>query len=268
MRKIAACLLLLAPVWAGTPKKDLTPAEAEEVIRKFAAKEAEFARARENYTYRQHYRIQELDKTGNVIGKREIASDIVFTTEGKRTERVTYAPVDTLRGLQITQQDEEDVRSVQPFVLTTREIGEYNVRFLGWEQLDEVGCYAFAVKPKQLVEGKRYFAGIIWVEDRDLQIVKTYGRGVGTGKAVKSQKFPKFETYREQIDGKYWFPTYTVANDILPFDSGPLPIKMMVTYKDYKQFKSESTITYGDVVEDAKDAPKDAKDQKAPVKKQ
>jgi hypothetical protein len=127
------------------------------------------------------------------------------------------------------------------------------VRYLGRETVDEIGCYAFAVRPKSMVEGNRYFAGMIWVDDRDLQIVKSYGRGVGVGKKVASQRFPKFETYREQIDGKFWFPTYTSANDILAFEGGnKIPIKMVLTYKDYKQFKSESTITFGD---EAKDTP-------------
>jgi hypothetical protein len=97
---------------------------------------------------------------------------------------------------------------------------------------------------------------MIWVDDRDLQIVKTYGRAIGVGKKVEKQRFPKFETWREQIDGKYWFPTYTAANDTLPFESGPLPIKMLVTYRDYKQFKSDVVITYGDEVDEAKPAPK------------
>ena len=243
---------------AAPPKKDLTPQEAEEVIQKFAARESDFAKARENYTYRQSVKIQVVDRYGVAKEKMEIVSDVIFNADGKRTERVIYAPVSTIVSIQITPQDEQDLRSVQPFVLTSKDIVDYYVRYLGWEQLDEVGCYSFAVKPKKMVEGKRYFEGVVWVDDRDLQIVKSYGRGVGLEKNKGDHKYPKFETYREQIDGKYWFPTYTIANDILPFDSGPIPIRMQVTYKDYKQFKSESTITFGGEA----DAPK------APPKKQ
>ncbi len=79
---------------------------------------------------------------------------------------------------------------------------------------------AFSVKPKKMEKGKRYFDGKIWVDDKDLQIVKTYGKGVGIVKKRATQ-FPKFETYREQIDGKYWFPTYTHADDTLHF---PRPV--------------------------------------------
>jgi len=115
-----------------------------------------------------------------------------------------------------------------------------------------------------MIEGQRYFEGLVWVDDRDLQIVKTYGRAAGIGKRVAAQRFPKFETYREQIDGKYWFPTYTVANDTLNFDSGPVPIKMVIQYKDYKQFKAESTITFGDEVDKPAQKPDD---KTAPAKK-
>jgi hypothetical protein len=99
-----------------------------------------------------------------------------------------------------------------------------------------------------MMAGERYFAGLVWVDDRDLQIVKTYGRGAGLEKKDSDHKYPKFETYREQIDGKYWFPTYTIANDTLMFANGPVPIKMVVTYKDYKQFKAETKIIFGDEV--------------------
>ena len=105
------------------------------------------------------------------------------------------------------------------------------------------------MKPKKLEQGKRYFEGEIWVDDRDLQIVKTYGKGVGQSRRATTQ-FPKFETYREQIDGKYWFPTYTHADDTLHFKSGSRAHPQTVKYQDYKQYEGKSTIQYGDVVED------------------
>lgn len=255
-------LIALAAVAFVASAEDLSQQQADDIIAKFAAKEADFARARENYTYRQTVRVQELDDRGVPRGKYELVSDIIFSTDGKRTERVVRAPMTTLQRIQLTPQDEQDLRAVQPFVLTTKEIGDYNVRYLGREKLDEVPCYAFAVKPKKMVEGKRYFSGIVWVDDQDLQIVKTYGRGIGLEKRGGDHKYPKFETYREQVDGKYWFPTYTRADDTLNFASGPVPIKMLVKYEDYKQFKSDVKITFGDEVKD----PKDNKDPKDPKK--
>lgn len=235
-------------------------AEIDRIVQRIAAAETAFAQARENYTYRQRYRFEELGPDRRPAGKMEIEADIIFNRDGKRVERVTYAPMNTLQRIQFTPEDEQDMRNVQPFVFTTKDLPNYRVRYLGREKVDEVPCFVFAVKPKQMVEGQRYFAGLIWVDDRDLQIVKTYGRGTGVGKRVASQRFPKFETYREQIDGKYWFPTYTVSNDVLNFDSGPIPIKLVITYKDYKQFKAETTITFEGV-----DEPK--KEEKPPAKK-
>jgi len=72
----------------------------------------------------------------------------------------------------------------------------------------------------------------------------------------KNQAFPKFETYREQIDGKYWFPTYTHADDTLHFKNlDNVRMRMTVKYQDYKKYEGKSTIKYGDVV-DEKTPPK------------
>jgi hypothetical protein len=244
----AVCL----PMWAADDTVN-----ADEIIQKFAAKETEFSQARNNYTYRQSVKLEELDASGNPTGgKWEIVEDIIFTPEGKRMEKVVYAPVISLRNILLTPEDEQDLRNVQPFVMTTAEIPEYDVHYLGREKVDEIGCYVFSVKPKKLVQGKRYFEGQAWVDDRDLQIVKTYGKGVGVIRRSSDNQFPKFETYREQIDGKYWFPTYTHADDTLHFKNGDnVHIRMVVKYQDYKRYEGRSTIKYGDVVDDNSQAP-------------
>ena len=251
---------LFASAALGATLPDPSPAEVDDIIAKFAAKEAAFARARGNYTYRQTCKIDELDDSGGLQGQYMIVSDIVFTPEGQRTEHVVRAPMSTLSHIILTPQDEQDLRDVQPFVLTTAELPNYYIRYLGREQLDEISTYSFSVKPKKMEQGKRYFEGIVWVDDKDLQIVKTYGRGIGLLKRNEDNQFPKFETYREQIDGKYWFPTYTIANDTLNFKDSSQRIRETVKYQDYKQFKSDITIKYGD--EEKKDQDKKDPDKK------
>jgi hypothetical protein len=242
------------PVAATTAAPDVNP---DEIIRKFAAKEKEFSDALQNYVYRQTSKIQELDDSGDQVGKWEITADITFTADGKRTEHVIHAPVSTLQNLLLTPEDMEDLRYTQPFVLTTEQVPLYDIRYLGKQNADEIACYVFAVKPKKLTPGKRFFEGQIWVDDRDYQIVKTYGKAVGYQKKSDDQQFPKFETLREQIDGKYWFPTYTHADDTLHFKDHPQKIRMLVTYKDYKKFSGKTSIQFGDVVDDkSKDQPK------------
>jgi hypothetical protein len=238
---VAGTIVLSVSLLAADAGKDPDP---QEIIKRFAAKEAEFAQARSNYTYRQTVKITELDPSGNPQGKYELVEDIIFTPDGKRAERVVHAPMSTLTRILLTPEDEKDLRDVQPFVLTTDQIPFYDIQYLGRQKVDEIGCFSFSVKPKKLEKGKRYFEGQIWVDDRDFQIVKTYGKGVGLVK--KGNEFPRFETYREQIDGKYWFPTYTHADDTLHFPEYDQRISMTVKYQDYKQFKSQTNITFGD----------------------
>jgi hypothetical protein len=239
-----------APKSAPTASASRDNVDADLIIQKFAAKEAEFQEARNNYTYRQTVKLQELDFNGNPeIGHWDLIEDIIFTPEGKRMSKVVWAPVQNLQHIVLTREDEQDLRDVQPFVLTTKDVGLYDIKYLGRDKIDEIGTYNFDVKPKKMVPGKRYFQGTIWVDDRDFQIVKTFGKGVGIVK--KGNEFPMFETYREQIDGKYWFPTYTHADDTLHFPDGENQrIRMTVKYQDYKRYEGKATITYGGAVDD------------------
>jgi hypothetical protein len=256
IRAFIFCCIAAGAALAAEPSPD-------EIIQKFAAKEAEFRKARESYTYKQSVKLEELDSSGNVEGKWEIVSDIIFGPNKQRMEKVTYAPLITLKHISLSPQDEQDLRSVQPFVLTTEDIGKYDVHYTGKEKVDEIDCYKFSVKPKTLVKGERYFQGDIWVDDRDLQIVKTFGKGVGLLKKNEDQQFPMFETYREQIDGKYWFPTYTRANDTLRFKDMSQRIREVVKYENYKRFGSETSVTFGDEVNDSKpDTKPDTKPKK------
>jgi hypothetical protein len=238
----------------GDDQPQLNESQTQEIVTKFAAKEAEFARARENYTYRQTARVQEIDPGGSPAGKWEMVTDVIFGSDNKRTEHVVRSPVSTLQNIQLTPEDEADLRNVQPFVLTSAEIPKYYIRYVGKQNADEIPCYVFAVKPRKLEKGQRYFEGQIWVDDRDLQIVKSFGRGVGI--VGKNNLFPKFETYREQIDGKYWFPTYTRSDDVLNFESGPQRLRMLVKYENYKQFKSDVNIQFGGEANPTPEQPK------------
>jgi hypothetical protein len=233
---------------AVSTKPDPTPDQIQNIIKAFTEKETEFAAARENYTWQQSTRLEEIDPPG---GSYELVEEVSFDDRDRRTSRVIYAPVQTLQNIVMTQEDEEDFRNIMPFVMTNDTRDQYIIDYVGREQVDEISCYVFNVRPKALTKDrKRYFDGKIWVDDQDLQIVKTYGRGIGYLRRGEDQQFPRFQTYREQIDGKYWFPVYTYADDTLNFKDGPSQrIKVIVKYSHYKkwQFKAKSTITYGNV---------------------
>jgi hypothetical protein len=226
------------PLDPAPPKGTTT----EEIIRHFAAKEKDFQQARDQYTYRQDVKVQ----TPEDDGEYHEIFDVLFDDQGKRLENVVYAPQSSLARIQMSPEDLDDIRHRLPFVLTSDEIPEYQILYVGQQQEDELRCYVFDIAPKEIVGKKRYFQGRIWVDDRDFQIVKTYGKTVPDIRKKKGQEnlFPRFTTWREQIDGKYWFPTYTKADDTLHFSGGDVQIREVVKYSDYKRFGSNVKITY------------------------
>jgi hypothetical protein len=247
----------------GVLREEQPPIPAGEIIERFAARETEFGLARSNNTYRQDVTVQELDASDSVRGEYRMVSDIVFEEGGQRTEKIVYAPPNSLQRIVMTSQDLEDIRSIQPFVLTSDELPLYDVEYVGKQQIDEIDCYVFDVGPKVIEEDRRYFEGRIWVDDLDLQIVKTYGKAVpDLVKDGQENLFPRFETYRQQVDGVYWFPTYTRAVDTLNFRSGPVRMRQIIRYEDYKQFGADVTFTFGDEVQ--QDEPSEAAPSASP----
>ena len=175
-----------------------------------------------------------IGEAGSITGRFKRVSDIIYDDRGNRIEKITYFPAPTLVALQITAEDMHDLAGVQPFALTTEDLPKYDINYTGKEKIDELNTYVFNVKPKRFVKGERYFEGRIWVDDQDLQVVKVQGQAVPE---VGDQKFPHFESYRENIDGKYWFPTYIYADDVLDFKKGPsVHMKMTVRFTNYKKF--------------------------------
>jgi hypothetical protein len=210
----------------------------EQIVQRFAEREAEFKTERDNFTYVQTFLVQTIDDDGQPDGEYRMTSDVTFTPSGQRYEKITYAPPPTLQRISLSEQDLDDLKNIQPFVLTTEELPKYDVAYVGRERVDEITTYVFDVNPKKIEKNQRYFQGRVWVDDRDLEIVKTYGKAVpDIRKRGNENVFPRFETYRENIEGHYWFPTYTHADDVLHFSSGDVRIRMTVRYSDYKRFR-------------------------------
>ncbi len=210
-----------------------------QIIQKFTQHEEEFRKERENYTYTQIFLFQTIDDDGQVDGEYRLTSDILFTPAGKRYEHVTEAPGSTIQRITMEQQDFDDIEKVWPLVLTPDELPKYDIKYAGREQVDELGTYVFDITPIKLEKNQRYFQGRIWVEDRDMQIVKTHGKGTGLLKKKQDSAYPIFETFRENITGHFWFPTYTRSDDTLHFKTGPdVRIHVAVRYTNYKRFGS------------------------------
>ena len=210
----------------------------EQIIKKFTENEAEFRKERENYTYTQVFLFQTIDEDGQPDGEFRMTSDILFTPAGKRYEKVIEAPASTIQRITMEQQDFDDIEKIWPLVLTPEELPKYDVKYVGREQVDELGSYVFDIAPIKLEKGQRYFQGRIWVEDRDMQIVMTRGKGTGLMKKKQDSAYPIFETFRENIEGHYWFPTYTRSDDTLHFKTSDVRVRVAVRYQNYKRFGS------------------------------
>ncbi|MGE0882413.1 MAG: hypothetical protein AB7P14_02610 [Blastocatellales bacterium] len=238
-------------------KKQLSP---EEVIKQFTEKESELRDVWRDYSYIQETKLQVLGPANVISGEFYQVSEFVFNDAGKRLERILKAPPSTLdqAGLRMSQEDRDALVNLQPFALSKQDLPNYNVSYVGKEKVDELNTYVFDVTPKvmsnqreldrlkkQKIEGK-FFQGRIWVDDEDLQIVKTAGKTV----PEFEQRFPKFETYRENIDGRYWFPTYTYGDDYLEFDRFRPHIRMIVKYKNYRRFQSDIKFLDAEEVKD------------------
>jgi len=257
---LSACVFLLAMLFplalaaqtncdAGNGPLRSAPPQAisvPDLVQKFAGQEEVFKDARNHYAYTQDVTVQTLDGD-TVSGEFRETTDVLYDDQGKRVEKVTYAPQNTLKGISITKEDYDDFRNRLPFVLTTQDLGQYNISYVGQQHVDEIDTYVFDIAPKKVDKdgGPRFFQGRIWVDNRDFQIVKTCGKNVPDIHKKDSENLtPKFVTYREQIDGQYWFPTYTRADDDLQFKSGPVHIREIVKYTNYKRFGVKTRIIY------------------------
>jgi len=233
---VLSTLIAATSGFASQTSSQSAPLPIPEVIRRFAEAETQNRIARNNYTFTQDFDLITLGEAGSVTGRFHRVSDIVLDDRGNRIEKITFFPASTLTSLQITNEDMQDLAGVQPFALSAEDLAKYQIDYVGKEKIDELNTYMFDVKPKSMAKGERYLQGRVWVDDQDLQIVKVKGQAVPE---VGDQKFPHFESYRENIDGRFWFPTYIFADDVLDFKKGPsVHLRMTVRFTNYKKFSA------------------------------
>jgi len=216
-----------------------------DIISRFAAQEQTFKQAREHYTYRQIVRMQTISDTGFPDGEYDTTFDVTFNDQGERVVKQVSQPRDTLKRISVTPEDIDDMRNRMPFVLTTDEIPDYNIKYRGQQETSGTHAYVFDISPKAMEEGRRYFEGRIWVDANQYQIVKSSGKAVPDIYNKNGENlFPSFVTYRELVDGKYWFPSYTKSDDYLHFSTESVHVIETVDYVNYHRFGSESRIIF------------------------
>ena len=234
---ILASLLSVPGLRAADPPPDLA--------RRVAMRETETEQAQSNYTYRQSVSIDEFDGRGARTGGYQEIRDIIFSPQQERSEQMVGNPSDTLSRIKLTDEDFRDLREVQPFLLTKDQLFLYETQFRGEEAMDGVDCFVMQIRPRQILEGQRLFDGMLWVSKEDYSIIRSEGQAVPQIRTLKNENlFPHFTTLRRKVDGGFWFPVTTFADDTLYFRTGPQRMRLVIRYSDYKKFGSDSKITF------------------------
>ena len=224
----------------------------DQIIQRMGEREAAFAHARDNYVYRRTVKVDTVDQdTNKANGEYQEVADISYDNKNRPAEHVVFAPANTLKDIQMSPADMEDIEHRLPFILTTTDLPQYDLTYLGRQRVDAIDTYVFSVKPKVIEKNHRYFQGKVWVDRQDLEIILVNGKNVPDDlRRGHEDLSPPFTTYYEQIDGKYWFPTYTKSEGILHFPAGEgyaaqtVHMRSTVRYTDYKQFRAKSRIIY------------------------
>jgi hypothetical protein len=213
----------------------LPPAQ---IIERFSKKEELYEGTRPTYAYRKTIRIQEFGPNGRAAGEFTATYDAVRSSDGKLYEKALAAPQSTLEYLQFEPEDVQKLTRLPMYAVTARELPKYNLQFLSSEKVDEIDCYIFQVSPKTLDRQHALFDGIVWVDQKYLEVVKTYGQWItDLGPLhVPSLPFDMFETYRENVEGKYWFPNYTRSDGVYKLKDRDVPIRVTIKWTDYKPF--------------------------------
>ena len=214
----------------------------QELIQKLAAQETKVRDARAHYTFTQDVLVQTLNGT-SVDGQFHEITAISYDEKGKRIENVRFSEVPTLQGVQLSPTDLDDIRTFMPWILTADQLSEYKISYKGQQHVDDLDTYVFYVEPARQEKDKRYFQGRVWVDNRDVQIVKLCGKSVP--EQIRRKKKdpievrPTFVGYRQLVDG-YWFPAYARVDDTLTFGVQSVHLREVVKLKDYKKREPSS----------------------------
>jgi hypothetical protein len=208
-----------------------------EIVRRFSQKEEEYLLSRTRYTYRKTIRIQEFGADGQPAGEFVLVTQPGRDVDGKPFERVVERPRSTLQRLFLRSEDLEGLQRIPAYPLTSSQLAKYDLKYVGKEQVDEIDCYIFQAKPKVVERIKAYFDGIVWVDAKYLEVVKTYGRWVtdqGDMHAVADLPFSLYETYRENVDGKFWFPDYSRSDGTVNLKGLEIPVRLVIKWTDFR----------------------------------
>lgn len=218
------------------PEVPAPPLPPEQIAQRFTVNEEKYQEAFRDFGYKETIRVEELGGANRTVsGSITIHAQIYLKPNGEKYERILNSTANTLQYLHLSSQDLQVLADMPRFPLAGNAAAEYNFTYRGTEKLDTLETYAFQVEPKTMQPGKYYFSGIVWVDNEDLAIVKSYGQFESTQPpSPNTLPFSYFETYRENTEGKYWFPSYIRSEDVITKNQAELPIRLIIRASDFQ----------------------------------
>ena len=212
------------------------------LLPKFLSVEGSTMEELKNYSFKREVRIQTIDAKGRVSGEYRRASDMLLDDAGRRVERNVSFSKPTLRGLRVTDEYVEDFSGAQLKGFELNQPDAYRFEPFGFEPLNGKSARVYRLTPLNLdvakATGARVLYGFIWIDEQTGAILKVAGRALPELK----QRYPLFETHRELVDEKHFFPVRTLADDYLVFPSRRVHVRMLITYSNYKRFAARVNI--------------------------
>ena len=224
---------------AGVAQPEAPPSlPPAQIIAAFTKKEDLYRAQRPLFSYRRTIRIQEFGPDGRPSGEFNATYEAVRAGNGQLYEKALAAPESSLQYMQFEPEETHFFTSIPAYPLTTDQLSRYDVQYLGTEKVDEIDCYIFQVRPKTLDRQRPLFDGVIWVDQKYLEVVKTYGKWVTDLGPMHPANLPFsiFETYRENVEGKYWFPNYSRSEDVYKLKDREINVRVTIKWTDFKPF--------------------------------
>ena len=211
-------------------KAETPPIPAEEIIKRFTTKEAGAQKTFESSDYKFTLKVVEYDPDGSAAGEALLVSRIYYKPDGLRYGGILEQPDPTLKRASFSLVDLQDLAAIPHFPLTPDKLEKYEITYLGPDKVDEITAFLFSVKPRRLERRERYFDGLVWVDDRDFEIVKTYGKFVS--EVTRGELFPMLEVYREVVNGAR-VPTFVRAEGYLKSKNAETRLRLTLRYADF-----------------------------------
>jgi hypothetical protein len=240
VRTMAACVLIAATAgWLPSPRASQKESPSQ-ILSAAAGRGKALVAALRGYSYYAEVTIQTVSQADTITGKYYRFSQISFDRNGNRQEKVLENNSTLPEDIYIGAEAADNLTRVYQFIITPETFIQYELNFVGREPIDELSTLVFDVKPKNRVPGtnkshERYLKGRVWIDDRDLCVVKVVGEVLPE---QRGHRTPKFETYFQNYD-RFWFPAYSSAVDSIRVDGYFNQVVVNVRFTGYKKVNAK-----------------------------